>query len=142
MRQWGIQDENTKNGKRRIVPLSDVSRAALLNRVSFRDENCPKSPWVFSHANGERVQFMQNGFQSACARAGVANFRVHDLRHTCASWLVSAGVPLLEVKELLGHGSIEMTERYAHLAPENLGRVATVLDRLQSGDIATSERTR
>ena len=53
--------------------------------------------------------------------------------HTCASWLVQAGVPLLEVSKLLGHSTIEMTERYAHLAPENLKAAVGVLDRLRSG---------
>lgn len=136
-----LEGENTKNGKRRIVPLSAIARSALENRASFRAEHCPKSPWVFSHRNGERVQFLQNGFESACKRAEISDFRVHDLRHTCASWLVSAGVPLLEVKELLGHSSIEMTERYAHLSPENLDRVASTLDRLQSGDSKTNSKT-
>jgi integrase len=136
-----LEGENTKNGKRRSVPLSKVAVSALSNRKKFRDDYCPKSAWVFSHKNGSRVQFMQNRFQTACTKAGITNFRVHDLRHTCASWLVSAGVPLLEVRDLLGHGSIEMTERYAHLAPENLGRVAKTLDRLQSGDNLTSART-
>ena len=89
---------------------------------------------MFAHRNGERIQFLQNGFETACKRAGISNFRVHDMRHTCASWLVSAGVPLIEVKESRGHSSIEMTERYSHLdlAPDNLGRVAKTLDRLQS----------
>ena len=127
-----LEGENTKNGKRRIVPLSDVARSALLSRASFRDEHCPKSQWVFCHKDGKRVQYMQRGFAAACRRAGIEDFHVHDLRHTCASWLVSAGVPLIEVKVLLGHSSIEMTERYAHLAPENIGRVAVVLNRLQS----------
>lgn len=127
-----LEGENTKNGKRRIVPLSEVARAALMSRARFHNEHCPESQWVFCHKNGKRVQFMQNGFEAACRRAGITNYRVHDLRHTCASWLVSAAVPLYEVKELLGHSSIEMTERYAHLAPDNLGRVAKVLDRLQS----------
>jgi integrase len=130
-----IRLEQTKSGKRRFVPLSAVAREALENRAKFRAEHCPESPWVFSHMNGERVQFMQNGFESACERAGIRDFHVHDMRHTCASWLASAGVPLIEVKELLGHGSIDMTERYAHLSPDNLGRVAKTLDRLQSGDI-------
>lgn len=132
-----LEGENTKNGKRRVVPLSEVARDALANRARFRAEHCPESPWVFAHKNGERVKYMQNGFEAACYRAGIKDFRVHDLRHTCASWLVSAGVPIFEVKALLGHGSIEMTERYAHLAPENLGRVATVLNRLQSSDNVT-----
>ncbi len=136
-----LEGEHTKTGKRRIVPLSEVARSALENRARFRAEHCPKSPWVFAHRNGERVQFLQNGFESACKRAGISNFRVHDMRHTCASWLVSAGVPLLEVKELLGHSSIEMTERYAHLSPDNLSRVASTLDRLQSGDSLTNSKT-
>ncbi len=76
---------------------------------------------------------MQNGFQAACTRAKIADFRVHDLRHTFASWLVQGGVPLLEVAKLLGHSTIEMTERYAHLAPENLRAAVGVLDRLRSG---------
>lgn len=128
-----LEGENTKNGKRRAVPLNEEARQALLNRARFRAEHCPDSSWVFSHKNGERVQFMQNGFHAACGRAGIADFRVHDLRHTCASWLVSAGVPLPEVRDLLGHSSIEMTERYAHLAPENLKSAVSVLDRLRSG---------
>ena len=42
------------------------------------------------------------------------------MRHTFAAWLVTAGVPLAEVRDLLGHRSVKETERYAHLAPENL----------------------
>lgn len=49
--------------------------------------------------------------------------------HTFASWLVSNGVPLAEVRDLLGHSTIEMTERYAHLAPDNHVRAVSVLDR-------------
>lgn len=128
-----LEGENTKNGKRRFVPLSQEARQAMLNRARFRAEHCPGSLWVFAHKNGDRVQFMQNGFQAACKRAGIADFRVHDLRHTCASWLVNAGVPLPEVRDLLGHSSIEMTERYAHLSPENLKGAVRVLDRLRSG---------
>ncbi len=60
------------------------------------------------------------------------NFRIHDLRHTCAAWLVSAGVPLSEVRDLLGHSTVMVTERYAHLAPENVRAAVTQLENIQS----------
>ena len=56
------------------------------------------------------------------------DFRIHDLRHTCAAWLVSAGGALPEVRDLLGHASITMTERYAHLVPENVRAAMAVLE--------------
>lgn len=127
--QLYLEGQHTKNGKRRLIPLNAEARQALLGRASFRVQYCPASPWVFAHKSGERVQYMQNGFGTACARAGIKDFRVHDMRHTFASWLVSAGVPLAEVRDLLGHSTIEMTERYAHLAPDNHVRAVSVLDR-------------
>lgn len=128
-----LEGEHTKSGRRRAVPLNDEARRALLNRARFRAQHCPDSDWVFARRSGKRIQFMQNGFQAACTRAKIKGFRVHDLRHTFASWLVQGGVPLLEVAKLLGHSTIEMTERYAHLAPENLKAAVGVLDRLRSG---------
>ena len=75
---------------------------------------------VGQHGGADQQLEALAAFQAACTRAKIADFRVHDLRHTFASWLVQGGVPLLEVAKLLGHSTIEMTERYAHLAPENL----------------------
>ena len=137
-----LEGVHTKSGKRRAVPVNEEARRALLNRARFRAEHCPDSLWVFAHKNGKRIQFMQNGFQAACGRAGIKDFRVHDMRHTCASWLVQGGVPLLEVSKLLGHSTTEMTERYAHLAPENLKAAVSVLDRLRSGYATGAEAVR
>ena len=120
--------EHTKAGKRRSIPLNTDARAALLKRANYRATNCPDSPWVFCHKNGERVQNVKRSFASVCQNVGITNFRIHDMRHTCAAWLVTAGVPLLEVRELLGHSTIKMTERYAHLAPENLRAAVSRLD--------------
>ena len=69
---------------------------------------------------GDRVKSVRKAFSTACRRAGIENFHIHDLRHTFASWLVMNGTPLFEVSKLLRHASIQMTERYAHLAPGHL----------------------
>jgi len=56
------------------------------------------------------------------------DFRFHDLRHTCAAWFVQSGVPLTQVRDVLGHSTVVMTERYAHLAPENIRQALETLD--------------
>ena len=62
---------------------------------------------------------LQEAWNRARAQTGI-DCRWHDLRHTCASWLVQAGVDLNTVREMLGHTSLAMTQRYAHLAPTQL----------------------
>jgi integrase len=69
------------------------------------------------------------GFKAACRRAKIEDFNIHDLRHHYASRLVQRGVPLQRVQRLLGHKSMRMTERYAHLAPSDLDDAVAVLDR-------------
>ena len=123
-----LEPGNTKTGKRRSVPLNRVARETILNRMRFRGQHAPASPWVFAHRDGQRIQDVKTAFASACQRAGITDFRIHDLRHTCAAWLVSAGVSLAEVRDLLGHTTVKMTERYAHLAPENVRVAVSVLE--------------
>jgi len=72
---------------------------------------------------------IQIGFKAACRRAQIEDLNIHDLRHHYASRLVQLGVPLQRVQRLLGHKSMRMTERYAHLAPSDLDDAVAVLDR-------------
>lgn len=63
---------------------------------------------------------LQQEWTRARKECGLQHVRWHDLRHTCASWLVQAGVPLMTVRDFLGHSTISVTQRYAHLAPQHL----------------------
>ncbi len=69
-----------------------------------------------------------DAFKKACGRANIDDFRFHDLRHTFASHLVMAGVDLVTVKELLGHKTINMTNRYTHLAQEHKAQAVAKLE--------------
>jgi integrase len=71
---------------------------------------------------------IRTAFPRACREAKVEDFRFHDLRHTFASWLVMRGRSLRAVQELLGHKTLTMTLRYAHLAPERLREDVSALD--------------
>ena len=127
--------EKTKNGSRRSVPLNGIARSVLTRRMEIKADVCPDTQWVFFHIKpttgakvGDRVKDVRTAFATACMKADIADFRIHDLRHTAASWLVTAGVPLLEVSQLLGHKSITQTQRYAHLAPESIRKVVQFLE--------------
>ncbi len=110
-----LEGQHTKSNKRRSIPINQPARAALTSRRAAGN-----GALVFGG-----VKDAKRSFAHACQIAGIEDFRFHDLRHTFASWLMQAGAALVDVRDLLGHASVEMTERYAHLAPERLrGAVA------------------
>jgi hypothetical protein len=79
-----------------------------------------------------------DAFKKVCSAAKIDDFRFHDLRHTFASHLVMAGVDLVTVKELLGHKTINMTNRYTHFAQEHKAQaVAKLEDRYKAGENET-----
>ena len=102
------------------MPLNEVAVALIHARASYNAKHCPDSEWVICSKEGKRFKDLRRSFKTALRYAGIEDFRWHDQRHTFASWLVTEGVQLPEVRDLLGHSTIKMTERYAHLAPENL----------------------
>lgn len=125
-----LRPENTKANKARAIPLNQSAIKALEQLQRGND-----SEWVFAKRNGERKKTMNWGFRKSLESAGIEDFHIHDLRHTFASWLVSEGVELIKVRDLLGHSTIKMTERYAHLMPERLLDAVEVLDRQYALDL-------
>ncbi|MGD2080377.1 MAG: site-specific integrase [Nitrospirota bacterium] len=127
-----INLDMTKNGQRLSVPLTETPYGVLVEIKSSKVVrlNCP---YVF-HERGKPVSphKVTTAFRRACRRAGVENFRFHDLRHDFASRLVQGGNDLYIVQNLLGHKDGRMTQRYAHLRVEHLRRA---LDVLEGGDI-------
>jgi integrase len=133
-----LEAEHNKSRQRQSVPLNSIAKTALNRRAAFRAEYCPETAWVFCEKSGTPIQSIRKGFQTACRRADIQDFRPHDCRHTCASWLVQQGVPLSTVKEVLRHSSITVTERYAHLAPENARSAVSVLEGLGASSHTSS----
>jgi integrase len=109
-----------KSGYTRHIPLSQ----AAMDIVNAQPRR-PGNPWVFPNPKtGKPIVSLHAGWDAVRRRAGLPDVRLHDLRHSFASFLVNAGHSLYEVQALLGHQSPKMTMRYAHLAPETLLRAA------------------
>ena len=117
---------STKSGEGRGIPLNADALAAL-EAVQGQHRR-----WCFTFA-GKRIQKSSTAWDKAKQRAGIEDFRFHDLRHTWASWHVQSGTSLPELMELGGWKSYEMVLRYAHLAPEKLRSVASRIERQSLG---------
>jgi integrase len=104
---------DSKNGEPRHIPM-DSTVASLLTDYPRR----PNSELVFANKAGERYLEIRGGFNNACERAGISDLHFHDLRHSYSSFWVMSGGDIYALQHLLGHKSIVMTQRYAHLSPE------------------------
>ena len=120
--------DNTKNGDRREIPIN-VTLMAVLKALKPQKT----AGHVFVNGKGAPYGDIKKAFNTAVRDAEIDDFTFHDLRHTFASHMVMAGVDLATVKELLGHKSLAMTLRYAHLAPEHKVRAIEILDKALNG---------
>lgn len=122
-----IHLSKTKSGNPRHLPISGRLVEIL---QQLRQQNHLKSSYAFCDAQGRRFNSVKRSFATACRKAGITNFRFHDLRHTFASHLIMRGAGLKTVQELLGHSDIKMTMRYAHLSPGHLQESVNLLNDL------------
>src|SRR5882724_808392 len=114
-----VEGPDSKTRQTRHVPLNDEAMRVL-------------GSWREQSGDGPRVFEISTGFKTAWGhilkRANIVGFRWHDLRHHFASRLVQHGVPLNTVRDLLGHSSIAMSLRYAHLAPDQRREAVAMLN--------------
>ena len=128
IRNGFIYLEKTKTKNRREIPVNEDFNQVL---KEIRKEQGLTSPHVFLY--GKRViDRVDRAFKEALRNAGIEDFKFHDLRHTFASHLVMRGASLKEVQELLGHKTMTMTLRYAHLGQEEKKRAVSLLNGLTS----------
>lgn len=129
--QWGQVDmkrriawfdgDEMKSGNSQAIPLNDDAMRVLVARHGVHPV------YVFTYKGNRIVQASTAAWYKALERAGIHNFRWHDLRHTWASWHVQSGTPLLALQELGGWESAEMVRRYAHFSQHNLSTFAANL---------------
>ena len=131
----GVTFLDRKAGDNLTVPLTARAREAiewlLANHYwQKRVRGCRKD-----HKRANSAQnWITHHFALARNKAGLFDVTAHSLRHTCASRLVQAGVDIYQVRQFLGHSSVRMTERYAHLAPSSLNAAVAVLERRGTRD--------
>lgn len=117
-----LKQEN--KGKKEIkIPLSKKFRLEL-EKLGIQE-----SGYVFkSHRGDKPYTNIDDGFKQACERAGIENFRFHDLRHTVGTRLVANGADLQTVKQYLAHSDIKTTQRYLHPVDKNMLKAIDILD--------------
>lgn len=113
----------TKNGESRTLVLVDVIRAALAQIPKAQ-----RTGLLFPSArDSSKPRAFRHDWNAAIALAGLENFRFHDLRHSCASYLAMSGASALEIADVLGHKTLAMVKRYSHLSASHK---ASLLERV------------
>ncbi len=121
LEQGTIAFVQTKNGKDRTVGITQRVREVL-------EKIGPKQSGPVLTFKGKAMLDVKKSFSVALEKAGIEDFRFHDMRHTYASRLVQGGVSLYSVQMLMGHSTPSMVQRYAHLAPDHFREAVNALE--------------
>lgn len=124
----------TKNGERRVLPLAGPALDLLRDRSKVRRID---SDLVFpGRTDPTKPVDLRTPFETALKRAGITEFHWHDLRHTAASYLAMNGASLAEIAEVLGHKTLAMVKRYAHLSEAHTASVVERMNARYFGEVA------
>jgi len=123
--------DDTKNRTARAVPLTGPALEELRKLADAKVR--PLNNLVFPAPNAEGDEpkpiDIQSAWEAALERAGIENFRFHDLRHSAASYLAMSGATLAEIAEVLGHKTLQMVKRYSHLTGAHTSKVVERMNR-------------
>jgi integrase len=123
----------TKNDERRVLPLAGHALELLKAHSKVRRID---SAFVFpSKTNAEKPLSIQTAWKNALENTGIEDFRFHDLRHSAASYLAMNGATLAEIAEVLGHKTLQMVKRYAHLSEAHTSSVVASMNERIFGDV-------
>ena len=131
-----LRAEETKSSKMLRLPINSVA-LGVLSAWRKQSENIAAADLVFPSPKTERkLDNCDSSWGKILQEAGIQNFRWHDMRHDFASQLAMKGVPLITIKELMGHSDIKTTLIYAHLAPNIKQDAVELLTEPASGKIS------
>ncbi len=148
--KWGDVDlengiihiKDPKSGENRIAYITDKIKSIFENKTKKPDE------YVFKDAKGNRIKKISHTFFRVVDKLGlnegITDDRdkvvFHTLRHTFASWLAMQGTPIYTIKELMGHKTLAMTERYSHLMPDVKRNAVGGIDKMMEQRVVKIER--
>lgn len=110
----------TKNGEPRTLPLTGHARKVMEALAAERPRD---TDFVFPSAHGKTPASLRKPWERALREAGIENFRFHDLRHSAASYLAMTGAAPTDIAAVLGHKTLAMVKRYAHLSDQHVSQV-------------------
>jgi integrase len=115
----------TKNGERRVLPLSGLALELLIQRSHVRQLY---TDFIFPAHNLKTPMDIRAPWDRAITHANLKDFRFHDLRHSAASYLAMNGATLSEIADILGHKTLQMVKRYAHLSEAHTATVVAKMN--------------
>lgn len=128
----------TKTDEDREVPLNDITRRLLTDLVTRAQDR--GNGYIFTNPRtGAQYVTIKTAWGNACRRAGIKDLRFHDLRHTFGTRAADAGVPLNAIRDVMGHHSTTMTERYAHATDEGKRKAVEAVQAASRGNNVQSD---
>ena len=123
LRRCMITLHETKNGERRSLPLKGLAQQLIQTEWEKSDPKPEPGDYLFPSRKKAQPIDIRTSWENAVKNAGIEDFRFHDLRHSAASYLAMNSASLAEIAEVLGHKTLAMVKRYAHLSEAHTAKV-------------------